>query len=271
VTTRRERHPSASVEAQKNAVSSGFLDGARRARTADLLGAIRATFVSMSCRRLRYGSTTLAGVVALTAGGYRRQQITVSRSGGKLRVRARLIGRGFESQLVITSGSSPRAYVLTGGGTVYSIDPTTAQATAHVVPTPPDAPATSPQIMLLNAAPLGDNLVVSSFFPRPNGTTRAGVYLIDPATWTARLLDPTTPLWVTAGASLVTFTDAGGFRLPSSWLTKGTGVRIYDTNGNLRRHLYGNRAFEGIEQTPLFTAAILHTAPRNAAEPAHPR
>ena len=138
------------------------------------------------------------------------------------------------------------------------------------MPTPPDAPATSPQDMLLNAAPLGGNLVVSSFFPRPNGTTRAGVYMIDPATWTARLLDPTTPTWVTSGASLITFTDAGGFRLPSSWLTKGTGVRIYDTNGDLRRHLYGNRAFEGIEGTPLFTAAILHTPPGNAAQPHTP-
>ena len=161
---------------------------------------------------------------------------------------------------MITSGSSPRAYVLTGGGTVYSIDPTTAKATAHVVPTPPDAPATSPQDMLLNSAPLGDNLVVSSFFPRPNGTTRAGVYLIDPATWTARLLDPTTPSWATSGASLITFT----------WLTKGTGVRIYDPNGDLRHHLYGSRAFEGIERTPLFTAAILYTPHSNAVQPHTP-
>jgi hypothetical protein len=128
------------------------------------------------------------------------------------------------------------------------------------VPTPVVAPTTSPSNQLLNAAPVGSNIVVSGFIPRPNGLPRAGIYLINPQSWTAHLIDPTTPAWFTTGNSLITFTRAGQFRLPASWLTKGTGVTIYDATGTLRDHLYGTQAFEDVEATPRFDYAVLPTA-----------
>jgi hypothetical protein len=111
----------------------------------------------------------------------------------------------------------------------------------------------------MGAAPLGANLAVSSFFPLPSGAPRAGVYVINTATWKAQLVDSTTPAWYTNDGVLVTFTQAGQFRLPSSWASKGTGIRIYDSQGNLRHQLEGTQAFTTIETTPLYDLAVLPT------------
>ncbi len=207
------------------------------------------------------GGRLRSNIVALATGGYRRRTTTFTVGPDGIRNHhTTLGGRSFEAQLVVTSGVSPHAYLLTGGGDVYSINPATAQASLHTVRTPSGAPLTSPSDLDLHGAALGENLVVASFFPAPGGAPRAGLYLIDPSTWVARLLDPTTPEWFTTPSSLITFTNAGQFSLPASRQTKGTGIKIYDTNGVLRHHLYGTQAFQGIEPTPLFTAAILPSA-----------
>jgi hypothetical protein len=201
-----------------------------------------------------------SSAIALVPGGYRVQRVTFTRTDGVRRPHPVMEGRGTPTALVATTGSNPRAYLLTGGGKVYSINPLTAQPSLHAISTPRGAPNTSAQIMFLDAAPVGDNLVVSSFFPRANGTTHAGIYLIDTTTWTARLLDLTTPNWFTTGDSLITFIPAGKFSRanPSAVLTKGIGIRIYGADGVLRYHLYGDRAFDEVEATPLFTAAIVN-------------
>jgi hypothetical protein len=163
-------------------------------------------------------------------------------------------------------GRSRHAFVLTGGGVGYGIDSATARATRHRLALPTGAPASSPPAPLLGAAALGGNIVVSSFFPRPNGFSAAGIYIIEPHTWTTRLLDSTTPAWLVANNRLLTFTNAGQFRLPASWRSKGTGIRIYDSEGLLRSHLYGNQAFTSVAVTPSFALAVL-PAPRSTAPP----
>ena len=95
--------------------------------------------------------------------------------------------------LVTGQGDGSQAYVVAGDGTVYSIDPATGSVTRHVVASPSRAPDTSPQRSVLLAEVLGHSLVVSSFFPRPDGYPRAGLYLIDPSTWRARVIDLKTP------------------------------------------------------------------------------
>jgi hypothetical protein len=177
----------------------------------------------------------------------------------------------YPAQLVVTSGvTGSHVYVLTGGGIAYSIDPTTMHAVRHRIATPSHTPDTSPPDLLSSAAPLGPNIVASGFLPRPNGLPAAGIYIIDPSTWTVRLVDPTTPAWLVTDNSLITFTISGQFRLPSSWKTKGTGIRIYDERGNLRSHLYGTQAFTSVTATPAFALAILPTVPNRIAPPHGP-
>jgi hypothetical protein len=63
----------------------------------------------------------------------------------------------------------------------------------------------------------------------------------------------------------VSFTNAGRFRLPAASATKGTGVRIYDANGDLRSHLFGTQAFSfGGLGFPTFAAVAV---PGTATEP----
>jgi len=177
----------------------------------------------------------------------------------------------FPARLVVTSSpTGQHAYALTAGGNVYSFNPTTGRATVHHLPTPTNAPSTSPPDLLPDAAAIGNNIVVSSFFPRPSGAAAAGIYLINPTTWTVRLLDPTTPAWFTVGNSLVTYTNAGQFRLASSWQSKGTGIRIYNQNGSLRRHLYGTQAFDYVLPGPGFDIAVLPSQPNRTSPPHTP-
>ena len=218
-----------------------------------------AVFVLQSGRSAQRGQAAVMTVSP--SGSLHSSLIAVPAAGYGIRI----------ARLVVTAGDSgSHAYVLTGGGTIYSVDPLTARTTRHVVPTPGNAPATSPPDLILSGSPLGDNIVVSSFFPRPAGPPAAGVYLIDPASWTARLLDPTTPAWLTSGTSLLTFTQAGQFRLPSSWRSKGTGITIYDESGAVRRHLYGTQAFATVTTTPGFAAAVLPSPPDRTTQPHTP-
>jgi hypothetical protein len=170
-------------------------------------------------------------------------------------------------QLVVVLG---RAYALTGGNVIYSIDPVSARATPHRIPTPKNAPDVSPPDLLLGGAALGNNIVVSSFFHRSNGSPASGIYVIDPADWNVRLVDSKTPAWFVANDALVTFTDAGQFRFPASWRSKGTGIKIYDPRGRLLRHLYGTQAFAGVTATPAYAIAVLPSRLQHTAPPQSP-
>jgi hypothetical protein len=172
-------------------------------------------------------------------------------------------GAAYGARLVVTSGATPQAYILGGGGEVYSVDPTTGKATLHIVKPPSGMPSTSPPDLLINAAPLENKIVATSFFPLPDGHPAAGIYLIDPGSWTAKLIDPQTRDWQTTNTNLVTFTNAGQFRLPQSRITKGNGIDIYDANGRLLHHLYGAQAFQGVGLTPTLDYAVVSTQTRN--------
>jgi hypothetical protein len=204
-----------------------------------------------------------------------RARVMVVSSNGSVRsspIRLEEGGYGsYPAQLVVTHGDrANRAFVLTGGGVIYAIDPLSGRSARRQLSTPTNAPDTSPPALLLSAAALGSRIVVSSFFPRADGFAAAGVYLIDPRTWTTRIVDPATPAWFVADNRLVTFTVAGQFRLPRSWESKGTGVRIYDAAGRLRAHLYGTRAFDSVTVTPGFAFATLPARPSTAPPPSTP-
>lgn len=212
------------------------------------------------------GTTTILLFQSASGQVHRHATVIVASAGGVLRSSSLTLAQAgygsYPASLVATTGTAGRhTYVLTGDAEVYSIDPATAQATLHRVAPPTNTPATSPPDLLLDAAPFGNNIVVSSFLPRPAGQPAAGIYLIDTTTWTAKLLDPKTPAWFTTGNSLITFTQAGQFRLPASWKTEGSGITIYNANGTLRRHLYGTQAFAGVTALPNFDAAILPGQP----------
>jgi hypothetical protein len=221
------------------------------------------------------GHTTILLLQAVKAELRGRATVIAASPGGVLRSSSLTLtqaGYGsYPAALVVTAGTGGRhSYVLSGGGKVYSIDPATAQATLHRVTPPADTPATSPPDLLLDAAPLGSNIAASGFFPRPAGPPAAGIFLIDTKTWAAKLLDPKTPEWFTAGSSLVTFTQAGQFRSPAAWKTKGTGITIYNANGAVRRHLYGTQAFVGVTALPGYDAAILPGRPGRITPPGTP-
>jgi hypothetical protein len=204
-----------------------------------------------------------------------RARVMTITSNGRVRSSALRLEQGgyggYPAQLVVTSApQAEHAFVLTGGGVIYTIDPASGRSTRHQLPTPVNAPDTSPPALLLGAAALGDQIVVSSFFPRANGFAAAGIYLIDPRNWTTRIVDPTTPAWFVADSRLITFTVAGQFRLPSSWKSKGTGIRIYDHTGELRAHLYGTQAFDAVGVTPRFAFATLPARPPAAPPPETP-
>jgi hypothetical protein len=213
------------------------------------------------------------GVLVLQSTNRRRRQATIMTISAGGVVRSSTItpvkaGYGLlPVQLVVASG---RAYALTGGNVIYSIDPVSARATPHRIPTPKEAPDVSPPDLLLGGAALGNNIVVSSFFARSNGSPASGIYVIDPANWNVHLVDPKTPAWIVANDALVTFTDAGQFRFPASWRSRGTGIRIYDQQGRLLRHLYGTQAFAGVTATPAFAIAVLPSRLSRTTPPQSP-
>jgi hypothetical protein len=225
------------------------------------------------------GATTVGGTVVYAQEGNALQGNvvgahatiwTVSPSGahraGSLTLERSAEGE-YASSLVTTPGpSGPHLYLVTTGR-VYSIDLVTGRATLHVIKPPSGSPAwaASPESFSPEAQALGNRIVVSGFFRLPGGKSRGGLYIIDPATWTARTVVATTPYWITTAHTLVTWTDAhqviwtNAYRYGQhwSWAAGGTGVRIYDGQGRLVGHLFGRRVFELGVQTPDMIAFIV--------------
>ena len=168
-----------------------------------------------------------------------------------------------QGTLVAVSGASPAAYIV-AAGTVFSIDLNNAQATPHSIAPPKNAPNTSLAVSggYGGASPLGDKLVVGGgVFPLPNGLSRAGLYLVDPSTWTTRLIDSNASRFITRGTTLIAFTTAPFFIPAANSLTKGpgTGITIYNQDGTRLYHLYGERKFTDVGLTPSFAYAFAPT------------
>lgn len=97
----------------------------------------------------------------------------------------------------------------------------------------------------------GATVVVGNLSDLEQTRNIAGVYLIDPSTWTATILDPAANLFERLGNRLLTY----GITTPprhSNPMTfeSGHGLSLYDESGDLLAHLYGHRRFQYIALAP---------------------
>ena len=150
-------------------------------------------------------------------------------------------------------GTSGHAYLVVVGGTVFDVDLHSMTMTRHLVSAPVGASLVPPPISRLQAQMFAGKLAVASLFHRPNNNTMPaqGVYLIDPATWTATVLDPTANLFEALGDRLLTY----GLMTPAhrtypAMFEVGHGLSLYDASGTLVSHLYGRRRFQYVALAP---------------------
>lgn len=149
--------------------------------------------------------------------------------------------------------SSGHAYLVVAGGTVFDVDLHSMTTTRHVVPPPAGSSIVPPPVSRLQAQMFAGKLAVASLFHLPHNTTMPtqGVYLIDPATWTATVLDPTANQFTAFGDRLLTY----GLTTPPhgvspATLEMGHGLSLYDASGRLVSHLYGSRRFQYLALVP---------------------
>jgi hypothetical protein len=128
------------------------------------------------------------------------------------------------------------AYVVGAGAPVAAVDLRTMRAARHRVAAPAllrDAgcPRCSPQ---RRAVWLGDGrLAVTGFDVRRSRKAPAGVALVDTRTWAARLIARRAGAARLAGHRLLVYDG----RHPSGRPYAGSGLRVYDRSGRLRRTL----------------------------------
>ena len=166
--------------------------------------------------------------------------------------------------LVTIGGVSPAAYLVSGNDTIFSIDLATTKTTPHHVSPPADAPTSSPPRpgngVVPNAVPLGGNIAATGLFTLADGRQRNGLYLIDPSTWSARLLNPGTPTITSNGTTLATSTTPGATFRPDR------GITLYNQAGKPVAHLYDGTTLDDITLTqshgyayaPIYTARSQH-------------
>ena len=156
--------------------------------------------------------------------------------------------------LMTSAGSSPAAYLVSDNDTIFSINLDNAHSTPHHVNPPTGAPSTpQPKYNAFPvAAALGGNIVATGLFTRNDETSRGGLYLIDPTNWTARLLDPNTPRFISNGSVLATFGNVLGSG-------SGSGVTLYNQTGTPTSHLYGAKTLMEIALTPTVGYAFAPT------------
>jgi hypothetical protein len=173
--------------------------------------------------------------------------------------------KGVTNTNVLTvDAEADHAYIVVAGGTVFDVDLATMGVTRHVVARPAGTPdVTAPRSILLAHA-FGGNLAVAGAFSTPTrGTIGAqGVFLVDTASWSARVLDPKASTFATFGNRLLTYgvvaANANGNPL---FQFRGHGLSLYDDTGSLVSHLYGERTFETVWTTPGY-GHVLYGAPR---------
>ena len=154
---------------------------------------------------------------------------------------------------VTVDSTSGHAYVVVAGGVIFDIDLRTMSLTRHTVRAPAGSSLVPPPISRLQANMFAGKLAVASLFRLPHNNTMPaqGVYLIDPSTWTAKVLDPTANLFQTLGDRLLTYgiTTPPHRANPMTFET-GHGLSLYDENGKLVSHLYGSRRFQYVALIP---------------------
>jgi hypothetical protein len=100
------------------------------------------------------------------------------------------------------------------------------------------------------ATALGSNLVATGIFSLPSEKARSGLYLINTATWTARVLSPRSLGFVSNGRILA------AYAAPSSGPPFNAGLTLFDQNGGVIRHLYPGQSFGTVVLTSSLGYAI---------------
>lgn len=226
-----------------NTVSGRII--ARHALTNKL--AVRTSLSTPLGAVLLLGSSSLHGTTEqldLVSADGRLRSVTVPVGASK--------GTLHDSVLTVDANSSD-AYVVIAGGTVFDIDLHSMMLSKHVVPAPAGSALVPPPISRLQANVFAGKIAVASLFHLPhNATTPAqGVYLIDPASWTAKVLDPTANLFETLGNRLLTYGITTPPRNSNPMIFEsGHGLSLYNESGKLVAHLYGRRRFQYIALAP---------------------
>jgi hypothetical protein len=146
-----------------------------------------------------------------------------------------------EGTLIVTAGRSPQAY-LAAAATIYSIDLANGRLTPHRIAPPGNAPRTIPAAWAsgYQASTLDGKLIVSGgAFPRANGVARTGVYMINPSTWKATLINSAATDFVISGHKLITYSRAPFSEIieHNTVQERGAGITIYNQNGTRLHHL----------------------------------
>jgi hypothetical protein len=218
---------------------------ARNALTNKL--AVRSTLSTPLGLVLLLGSSSLHGT---------SEQLDLVTADGRVRAVAVPVGASkgtVHASALTVNSTTGHAYVVVAGGIVFDIDLHSMTLTKHVVPAPAGSALVSPPISRLQANVFAGKIAVASMFRLPHNATipAQGVYLVDPSTWTARVLDPTANLFETLGNRLLTY----GISTPPRHTNpmtfeSGHGLSLYDENGKLVAHLYGHRRFQYIALAP---------------------
>jgi hypothetical protein len=164
---------------------------------------------------------------------------------------------------VTADNTSGHAYLVVAGGVIFDIDLHTMTLTRHTVAAPAGSSLVPPPVSRLQANMFAGKLAVASLFRLPHNNTvpAQGVYLIDPSTWTAKVLDPTANLFQSLGDRLLTYgiTTPPHRTNPMTFET-GHGLSLYDENGKLISHLYGGRRFQYVALIPGYGHVIYNGA-----------
>ncbi|MGD0715995.1 MAG: hypothetical protein ABSB24_17700 [Gaiellaceae bacterium] len=169
--------------------------------------------------------------------------------------------------------SSGHAYVVVAGGSVFDVDLHTMTITRHLVSAPAGASTLLAPVSFLQAQVFAGKLAVAGLFHRPGSSTLAtqGVYLIDPTTWQASVLDPAANTFTALGDRLLTYglTAAPRHAIPAN-LEQGHGLSLYDTTGKQISHLYGNRRFQNVDLVPGY-GHVIYNGPHSSTVAIKPR
>jgi hypothetical protein len=226
-----------------------------------------------------FGAQPIGGKLVLQLGDSllqsTRQTIIVVSPNGQLRstqVTVPRVEARFQTATLATMQSpSPAAYLVSEGNTIFSINLTTSQATPHRVAPPANAssaPLPVHQGFYPRATQLGESIVAAGLFTR-NGKPRGGLYLINPTTWSARLIDPATTVFKSNGTVLAATSNPPTSNRALS-LKPGSGITLYNQSGEQIGHLYGTTTLEQITLTRTFGyayAPTYKTSRRHGHEP----
>jgi hypothetical protein len=142
-------------------------------------------------------------------------------------------GATLNSRLAVDEAAG-HAYVVAPGGVVFDTDLATMATTKHQL-TPPSGLRIPAAIGLPDAQTIGGKLVLTGFFTTPSHAPAQGVFLVDPADWSTRLIDDSAARFAVLGDRLVTV---------------GNGLTLYDADGSVLAHLHRSRGFGNLSLTP---------------------